>query len=183
MKVNRHTIVWTGAVAVVTAGFLGGVTWPQLRRGKALTDQIAILSGQQPGSSHYMEAIAKAERELERIGKETADFNQRVPQDKSLGAFLEELARCADACRLQPDEIQPGEPVQTAEVFSLPIEFSVRGPFPAVYKLMQSIEQMPRLTCVDRFEVLTDGDDPAHVSAQVSLRIFYLVSSGEAQAT
>ena len=176
MRFDKLTVIWAGAVLAVTSGFLLLVTRPQAGRLCGLTGQIRTKQMEQVLGRHELETIETLEREVDELTARSADFEARIPQQEMLGAFLEDLARCAEARTLRPDSIKPGKPVPSSEVVALPIAFAVRGPFPAVCALIADIERMPRLTQIERFETRIDEEDPGRVWAEVSLRIFFRTS-------
>jgi len=173
IRVDKTTVIWTGAVLAVTAGFLTLVTRPQMRRLAEVERQIRADRSAVEEQQQRAQLAKELEGEVAQASAQVADLETRLPQQEMLGTFLEQLARFTEAHKLRPDEIQPGQPVRSAKAVALPIVFRVRGPFPAIYGLMQDIERLPRLTQIESFEAKTVPDDPGTAQAEVSLKIFF----------
>jgi len=176
MNLDKQTIAWTTGIIVVTIAFLSLVTWPQFDRICQSRERIQATRDNQQQGQETARAIADLQRELTELASETADFDLRVPDRERLDAFLREMARCAQARDVNPDNIEPGAPERAETVVALPIRFNVQGPFDAIHGLIQDIERMDRLACIDELGIETDRDDPGSVSANVALKIFFKAS-------
>ncbi len=183
MRFDKQTIVWTGAIVAVVIGFFLVVTRPQLRRIRELTATMETERAEFNARRQGQEFLPALQQSVNALSVKVADFDAKIPQQESLGHFLESLARSAQAHHLRPDAIEPGAAIRggaglspagsAAEVAALPIALRVRGPFRDVYGLIQDIEQMPRLTQVERFKVEAVEDKPGSVSVEMHLRIFF----------
>lgn len=176
MKCDKQTIAWTSGIIALTAGFLFLVTGSQLKQTRGLIAQINSERSQLAVTRHNLQSVAALQQEVNQLAAETADFDAQIPVEEMQGAFVTELARLAQRHNLKPSEIKPGEVIRSAEVSALPITFKVRGPFPAVHKLLQDLEAMPRITQIQQFKSEADEENPDQVLTEVSLRIFFRAS-------
>lgn len=172
MKLDKHTLIWTGGIAGATALALLAVTRPQMQR---ISQTVADVNQQQTeelASAELVHLIAELEAEVAKLSETSANFDERVPQGEQLGAFLEELARAASSHDLQAGDIQPGKPVRSKDVVALPITFRVQGPFREVFDFVKAIEGMERLTLVERFTTELDKNS-GDVSAELRVKVYY----------
>jgi Tfp pilus assembly protein PilO len=172
MKLDKESLLWTGLILAGTCGFLALVTRPQAAKLQRASTRLTREKADREASPAMLEAIDRLEGEVKTLSTETASFDAQLPTRDDLGAFLESLARRAEARGLRPQAVEPGKPVRSGGLAALPIGFTVQGSFASVHALIQDIEQMPRLTRVDRFEARMDEEQPESVVAEVDLRIF-----------
>jgi Tfp pilus assembly protein PilO len=176
MKLDKHVITWLVGIVLVTAAFLSLVTGPQMSRIQTVMDQIDSEEHDQEVADETSHRIAVLEREVTRLQERTAAFSDQIPVGENLGRFLQDLGRFAEQRQVQLGEIEPGDPLQSDKVIALPITFNVHGPFKQVFDLIQDVEQMPRLTLVERLETSTDDQTPGTVTAQLRLRVYFRTS-------
>jgi Tfp pilus assembly protein PilO len=171
---NCSSLLWAGAILAGSAGFVFFVARPQMARVRTLTgtaqSERAVLA------SRYLslETISKAQQETATLTAKVADFEKRIPAESNVGDFLEELARLAQKRGLQPDTVQPGEPIRGDDVVALPIAIKVHGSFSGIHGLLRDIEHMPRLTRFEKFNAVVDTEYSGDVAAELNLKIFFL---------
>ena len=163
-------------MAAVTAGFLFLATGAQIERISDLKDQIADEREELTASQKSPQSIARLQGEVRVLTVATANFEEQIPKKPDVGTLLQKLAWFTQSRNLRPESIKPGEPAAYAEVTALPILMRVRGPFPAIFALVKEIEQMPRLTQVERFVVTKDENEEAAVSAELAFKVFFRAS-------
>ncbi|HQE42215.1 MAG TPA: type 4a pilus biogenesis protein PilO [Phycisphaerae bacterium] len=168
-----HSLIWAAAILAGSAAFFLIVARPQTARARELRQTIQNQQVELAARFHSLKEIARIEKEVESLTAQTTHFERRIPREPMLGGFLEELARMAQQQALQSEAIQPGEPVRCGEVFALPIALKVRGPFAKVHALLRNIEQIPRLTRIDRFISVADEEHPGNVIVELDLKVFY----------
>ena len=172
MRFDRQILMWTGGVVLLSAAFIVTVAMPQLKRMREL--KVALSEERADSATNRMELqmMPRLQQEVATLTAQIADFDERIPEQEVLGSFLESLARSAEEHKLRPDAIEPGPPIRSAAVVALPIMFKVHGPFRDVWALVKDIEQMPRLTQIERFKTESTEDKSGIVSAELHIKIF-----------
>lgn len=169
---DGHSVIWTAGVLSASGAFLCLVTLPQIQR---LTEATALLEASEvelSGGLSSDQIAPHLQRELDQLAAQAARFEQQIPAQEALGMFLEAVARSAEEHKLRADTIEPGQPLRSQQVASLPIRLKVRGAFPELHAFIRDVEQLPRLTQIERFKVTLDPEQPGVVAADVELRIF-----------
>ena len=173
---NRNAVIWTtGIVAASAAGF-GLMVRPQMQRLARLSDEVQQEQQAVQGADAIHAEMSRLKAEVEALNGRTSSFDKLVPEGERLGAFLEELARCAQNRQLKAEEIQPGKAVRSARITALPIACTLRGSFQGVFGLIKDLERMERLTLIDRLETKAQPGDSGEVVAQLNLRVYFRAS-------
>ncbi len=175
ISIDRRSILWATGILVATAAFGGLVVRPQLGRLATLSAMIDREQAEITVGQNSPQSIAQLQQEVEELARRAAQFDRQIPRDADLGGFLQSLAEFAQAHQLRPDSIKPGVPVAYAEVTGLPIAIRVRGPFQAIFDWVKDIEQLPRLTQMERCAVTAEAESDA-VTAELDFRVFFRAS-------
>ena len=175
-RIDKRSVLWSVGMAAVTAGFLFLATGAQIERISDLKAQIADEREELTACQKSPQSIACLQGEVRGLTVATANFDEQIPKKPDVGTLLQKLAWFTQSRNLRPESIKPGEPAAFSEVTALPILMRVRGPFPAIFALVKDIEQMPRLTQVERFVVTKDENEEAAVSAELAFKVFFRAS-------
>jgi len=177
MSVDRQTITWVLGIVAVTTAFLLVHTRSQFRHLGEVSAAIERERAELAIGQNSPQAIAQLRQSVAALASRIGDYDARIPGQASLGPFLEDLARFVDARHIVQDAIEPGKPVEANGVVTLPITLKLRGPFQSIFGFVQDIEQMKRVTRVERFATMADEKAPGEVSVELRLQTFYRVSS------
>jgi len=172
LNFDKRSILWAAGMSAITVAFLVLATGAQIQRINDLQSQIVDEREELTINQNSPESIASLQNEVRQLLKTTANYEERVPVESDLGALLQKLAWFAQSRNLRLESVKPGDPATFSEVTALPIRMQVRGPFPAVYAMVKDIEQMTRLTQVDRLEVTKETDEAGIVTAEFTFKVF-----------
>ena len=174
--IRRHDWIWTAGVTAGTAAFFVLIVRPQFGRARDLRDSLQDERQRMSEGRSDLEELPRLQIEVDELRRHVADFDQQVPLRDGLGEYLEQLAAAAHGHALRADAIEPGVPVRTQDLFTVPIVLKVHGPFKEIYGLLKDIEQMSRLTQVERFDAKVVAGRPGEVQAEMELKVFYRAS-------
>jgi len=159
-------------MTTITAGFLLLATGAQIQQMTDLKTQIADQREELTLNQKSPESIASLQVEVRELMKTTANFDQRIPVESDFGALHQKLAWFAQSRNVRLESVKPGEKASFSEVTVQPIMMRVRGPFPAIFAMVKDIEQMPRLTQVERLVVTKETDEEGTISAEFAFKVF-----------
>jgi Tfp pilus assembly protein PilO len=112
------------------------------------------------------------ERRLRATEKAVATFESRVPAERSLGTFLQQIAGIMTDCRLAEQAILPGDGWETEGLNCIPIRIACRGTLADVFGFFQRLEGLDRLVRIETVTMGNDGELTGRVSLQVEAVIF-----------
>jgi len=112
------------------------------------------------------------ERRLRDMKKAVADFDVRVPADRALGTFLQQIAGIMTDCRLVEQVVLPGKEVETEDLNCVPIHVACRGTLTDVFRFFTRLQSLDRLVRVEKVAMDNDTDLTGQISMQVEAVIF-----------
>lgn len=127
------------------------------------------------------------ERRLRAMEKSVEGFDRRVPADRALSTFLQQITGIMKDCHLLDQAILPGDPWKTDDLNCLPIHVACRGTLADVFGFFQKLQGLDGLVRVEKVVLENDSDLGGHVSLQVEAVIFeqsakYRRTNGSAEA-
>ncbi|NLW86562.1 MAG: type 4a pilus biogenesis protein PilO [Planctomycetes bacterium] len=145
--------------AAAAAMIIAGVLLVHMPNSRKLEDtQSKILSARASLEAQTLQAsvIPDMMRQIEQMKVKYKDFDRRLPKRKELGGFLRDISENLGRENLVNQSYQPGAPVPQDLFHMLPIEMKLRGPYLSLASFLQSIDQMERLTRVQKLKIVSD---------------------------
>jgi type IV pilus assembly protein PilO len=112
------------------------------------------------------------ERRLRDMEKAVEGFERRVPADRALGAFLQQIAGIMTDCHLVDQAIVPGDDGKTDALNCIPIHVACRGTLMDIFGFFQKLQRLDRLVRVEKVALENDSDLTGQVGVQVEAVIF-----------
>ena len=112
------------------------------------------------------------EQRLRGMGKAVEGFDRRVPADRALGTFLQQIAGMMTDCRLTEQVVLPGKEGKTNELNCVPIHVACKGGLTDIFSFFQRLQNMDRLVRIQRVALENDADLTGRISLQVEAVIF-----------
>ena len=104
-------------------------------------------------NAQYRDMIAM----VSEIGEATQTALQSVPDAPEAEAWLEQVSDIANAHQLIMKSVTTSGSKELGEYGIMPIDLSVAGSFESVYAFIQSLEQMNRLSRIERMTIHREG--------------------------
>ena len=153
MKLVGKTYHIAAGTAVVGVIFALGVFLPHARRYARLESQVHAAELAVDAASDRLDTLAETHRRVEEDQELLKIFNEAVPNEDHMGAFLESVDRIAAEQGLADMNVVPRPPIVADAVRCRPIEMSFRGDFNAVYAFVRQVESLPRIAAIQRLEL------------------------------
>ena len=105
------------------------------------------------------------------------DMDRRLPKQKELGGFLQEISGNLAKERLDNPMIQPGNPSKEDLFHTMPIIMKFQGNYLSLASFLNRIDNMERLTRVQKLLIATDpkGAD-TKVDCEMQMNIYFTES-------
>ena len=107
-------------------------------------------------------------------GMETAveGYDLRVPADRALGAFLQQISGVMTDCRLTEQIVLPGKEVKTDDLNCVPIHVACRGTLTDIFGFFKKLQTLERLVRIEKVAMENDSDLTGQLRLQVEAVIF-----------
>jgi len=182
MKVDRTQAVMLGVILAMVAGFAAMVWWPMHSEARQKRDRIKSLESKLSLIEDRRRALGRLEEEVERLRRRVETQTRTIAPADQMPEILRQISLHIEASGLEGEGITTGEAIDKRHVRALPVELTVGGPGPEVFRLIRSIESMPRLVQVDRLKVgrleAPGYDDDPTVHAELRLTAYLASQAG-----
>jgi Tfp pilus assembly protein PilO len=127
------------------------------------------------------------EQRLRGMEKAVEGFDRRVPADRALGTFLQQIAGIMTDCRLAEQVVLPGKEWSTGMLNCVPIHVACKGTLTDAFAFFQRLQSLDRLVRIQKVALENDPDLTGRIGLQVEAVIFetsskYRRSDGPADA-
>lgn len=111
--------------------------------------------------------------ENERIKKDIAAIEQRLPTNKEIDAIVRQVSDLAMGAGLDAPLVSTEDPVRAAMYMEQPINMTINGNFRGFYDFLRDLEQLPRLTRIHQMRVQRSDKVNGDMRADFKLSIYY----------
>ncbi len=163
MKLNRKKhFAAIAAVILALAGYIGLFQFPAQRQivQLHLSQQRQIKENEL--NNQKLSQLPKLEEEILKMDKILANFDAKIPQGRSHGVFLEQVADIMTKHGLSDQLVQPGTETDVQGLKRIPFDLQCKGSVQQIFAFLRSLEEFER--CV-RFESLKLTGDAAYSGA------------------
>jgi Tfp pilus assembly protein PilO len=168
------------AIAVLVVGGIGlGLIMPLWHNTKQTRLEIGQLErdlGIKRGRTDGLSALAM---EVDGLRSRIAANNKVIPPRIELAEVLRELSVQIESENLVSQGISTEAAVDGTDYTALPLELTLSGRAPAIFRFVDRIESMPRMIQVNSLDIETDKPTDQAVEAKVKLHTFYSGKGGE----
>lgn len=112
------------------------------------------------------------EQRLRDMKKAVEGFDLRVPADRALGTFLQQMAGIMTDCRLAEQVVLPGKEVKTNDLNCVPIHIACKGTLADLFRFFTRLQSLDRLVRIEKVALDNDTDLTGQISMQVEAVIF-----------
>ena len=139
---------------------------------KALNSAASEIKERTSKLINYNEANSQY-REMKELSSSLLQANKkafsRIPLSHNAERWLESASEAALGFGLVVQSVTTAGERKEGRFSILPVDFNISGSFLSVYKLVQHLEQMKRLTRIDRISVRRVGDESVEARIVVNL--------------
>ncbi len=112
------------------------------------------------------------ERRLRDMEKKIEGFDRRVPVDRTLGTFLQQIAGLMKDCDLVEQVVLPGKERKTEELNCTPIHVACHGTLTSLFRFFTKLQALGRLVRVEKVALENDTDLTGQLGVQIEAVIF-----------
>jgi hypothetical protein len=171
-NVPAHRIVLVGGYAALVLGFLLAGVAPCVRGLRAA--QAGITRDQAEIDARLARAreLQDVTSQVELIHLQTTDFHRLVPPNQDLG-FLTELTEQLTASGMRDISFHNLAETPLLRSFRVPVEVHGKCTFPQFHEFMTRLENLPRLSSVNRMSIEANPTLDGTVDVQLTLFFYY----------
>ncbi len=112
------------------------------------------------------------EQRVRDMRKAAESFEVRVPADRALGTFLQQIAAIMRDCGLGEQVVLPGKESKTEDLNCIPLHLACKGTLTDVFRFFAKLQSLDRLVRIEKVALDNDAGLTGQVSLQVEAAIF-----------
>jgi Tfp pilus assembly protein PilO len=137
-----------------------------LERTRAQQRQVILTAAAQSAE------LPGLERRLRGMEEAVEGFDRRVPADRALGTFLQQIAGIMTDCRLAEQVVLPGKEWRSDELNCVPVHVACKGTLTDIFGFFKRLQSLDRLVRIQKVALENDPDLTGRISMQVEAVIF-----------
>ena len=149
MQIDRNQWIVFGIIAAMTLAFVLGVWMPESRSIRQSRERIRNAEVSLGPNFNQPTALAERQRSVDLLRDQLAASDRHVPQGPEIAKLLLSLAEATQASGVVDPQTQTSESRHHLLFSEMPVEIEAGGDFASIYRLLSSVESMPRLVRVD----------------------------------
>jgi Tfp pilus assembly protein PilO len=166
----KDNIIVLAILATVLIGTTVFVYIPQSTQLDKLETSMTREQERLAEESNRAAVIPDLSREVAALRNRYQGFGRRLPKQRELSEFLREISRHLDDPKLSNLSIEPKAPKREELFHANPIVVRFNASYPALAAFLDRIEQMERLTCVEKL-VLDSTKSPNGENLEIELHL------------
>ncbi len=137
-----------------------------LQRAQAQQHQVIEMAAAQTRE------LAGLEQRLRDMQNRIEGFDRRVPIDRTLGTFLQQIAGMMTDCDLVEQVVLPGKEWKTEALNCTPIHVACHGTLPSLFRFFTKLQSLDRLVRIEKVALENDADLTGRLGMQIEAVIF-----------
>jgi len=163
-------------ICLLAAGMIGGflLRYLPLRREMKLVEKAKAAQ-----TSATARALAQNSRlstlkeQLSKLSSSVGDYQAKLPANRDLGTFLQQVTNLMNRHNLTEQLIQPGEELKSERFSCIPVNMRGKGTLEQVFDFFGSLQALDRFVRIQHVELLNDADFGGNVTINAETVVYY----------
>lgn len=111
--------------------------------------------------------------QLLKLKTKFSHFEENIPQQRALGAFVHQMADLMNQHQLKEQEIAPGAEIEANGLNCIPVSIQCKGELTQIFEFYQKLQQLDRLIRIKQVKLVNDRDFRGEVNMETDVVIYY----------
>ena len=116
--------------------------------------------------------------QLVKLQEEVGDYEANVPAKRSLGEFLQRIAKLMNKHNLKEQLVQPGKEIESGELRCVPVSMQGKGRLKQIFEFYKSLQGLDRMVRIEQVKLSNDNGFSGEVSMQTRIGIYCRKDAG-----
>jgi len=167
------------AAAVMAGGFVLLRYLPLQKKIKAVREAQAGQRLAIAKASAESEQLPALKEQLLKLQMALGNYEENIPVQRSLGAFLHRIANLMNEHNLNGQLIQPGKEIEGEKLNCIPVSMQGKGRLKQIFEFFRRLQSLDRLVRIEQVKLVNDRDFSGEVSMQTKAVIYYRTEAGQ----
>jgi Tfp pilus assembly protein PilO len=109
------------------------------------------------------------------------NYDAKIPRQRNLGAFLQEIADAMNKYNLDEQMVQPDNEIELDGIACIPVRIQCRGSLEQVFGFFRSLQTMERLIRIEQTQLKGDSTFSGMVTVVARGDIYYRTSGSQSR--
>jgi type IV pilus assembly protein PilO len=170
---ERKQVLVYVVMAAMVAGFAVFRYLPLRRRAEAVAEKKATQSLLLTENEVRSEQLSALESTLSELGGRVGDYDARIPREKALGGFLENLSEMMNEHGLGDQEVAPGAEIEVGNLGCIPLDLHCTGKLEQLFEFCRDLQALERLVRIEQVMLSNDDEYGGEVTMQTKAVVYY----------
>jgi Tfp pilus assembly protein PilO len=115
--------------------------------------------------------------QLKEMQAKVGDYNAKVPDERRLGVFLQEIADVMNKHNLSEQMVQPDSEMQAGNISCIPVRMQCSGSLQQIFEFLKSLQTVERLVRIEQVQLKNDQNMNGIVTMAAKGNIYYRTSA------
>jgi len=175
---SRQVVIFLTA-GVMIAGFVSCGYLPLQRQSKTVKQQQAARKLLVARARAAREVFRQLEVQLQQMQTSVENYDSKVPAQRRLGVFLQEIAGLMNRCGLEEQLVEPGLEVQLDGLRCIPVSMECKGTLAEIFEFYKSLDGLGRLVRIGEVRLVTDRTLNGLVRSETKVAVYYEAEAEE----
>jgi Tfp pilus assembly protein PilO len=172
MRIEPDTKATLAVLGVILVGLAGAIGWPRFQERGELEARIEAHKKQLGVDRAGAQGFAELRHRVDELRQQALTTKKTVPPTSELADLLRTLTSDLNAQDMQKLEVQTEAIVEGPDFNVIPLSLKFEGGYDGVFGFVRSVEAMPRLTRINKLEIVSTPRQPELVSVRLELTTF-----------
>jgi Tfp pilus assembly protein PilO len=179
MRFERQQLGIIIAVIAMTAVFAVLQYLPLRSRAHAMEQVKAAQVSAGSMTETQIKSLPALRTQLGQMQTKVGNYEAKIPDERALGAFLQEIADVMNKHNLTDQLVQPENEIKIDNIMCIPVRMQCSGTFRQIFEFFESLEKLERLIRIEQVQLKNDRDLSGLVTMVARADIYYRISGSQ----
>jgi len=172
IRTKQQILIFT-AIAVLTGGFLLFSYLPLKGKIESLHQKQVLHQAGLNKTLLRIEQIPMLKNQMIQLKNRVGNFDARVPENKALGNFLQEIASLMNKHNLKEQIVKHGDEIKAEDFCCIPLNIQCKGRLDQIYGFFDSLQSLDRVVRVEKINLKNNENFTGQIEMQAGAFIYY----------
>lgn len=173
MRIERQQLGIFTAIAVMIAIFAVLQYWPMHSKAHAIEQVKTAQLSAEIKLDEQTKKLPSLKAQLAQMRAQVGDYEAKIPTDRKLGGFLQEIAEVMNTHNLREQVVQPENEMQADTLMCIPVRIQCKGTDRQFFDFFKSLQNMERLVRIEKIQLKNALDLNGLVMLDARVNIYY----------
>jgi Tfp pilus assembly protein PilO len=175
MRLEKKQLGIFGAAIAMVAVFVLLQYWPLHSRALAIKQIKAAQLSAGTKLEAQVKNLPSLRTQAKQMRENIGNFDAKIPNERQLGAFLQEIAEVMGKYNLKEQLVQPETEVQVDNFNCIPIRMQCKGTLIQIFEFLRSLGSFERLVQLEQLQLKNDQDLNGLVTMVARGNVYYRI--------